>query len=130
METERVRRARGGGGDGEIEKQRARRERVVKSYTNREGRRWRETNDCEKKKRVSLRKQTLKQRCMTCTFSPLDNPEVVVGEGWGGGQTDRQTVRESLRKERTNGKRGMREMKRSREGKHSKTTAEWEKQAT
>lgn len=37
------------GGDREIEKQRAKRERVVKSYTNKERRRWRETNDCEKK---------------------------------------------------------------------------------
>ncbi len=51
------------------------------------------------RERVSLRKQTLRQHCMTCTFSPLDNPEVgcVVTGGGGirgrGRQTDRQTVR-------------------------------------
>lgn len=37
-----------------------------------------------KKERVSFRKQTLKQRCMTCTFSPLDNPEVGAGGGGRG----------------------------------------------
>lgn len=60
---------RRGRGDGEKEKQGG---GLVANYTKRDG----ERNKCDcEKKRVSFRKQTLRQPCMTCTFSPLSNPD-------------------------------------------------------
>ncbi len=55
-----------------------------------------------RKKRESFRKQTLRQRCMTCTFSPLDNPEVGCVVTGGAMEEDRQTVsQEEPEKERS-----------------------------
>lgn len=72
-------------GDGELEKQGKRRGRegewlrVTQTKRDRDG-------EKQITVRVSFRKQTLRQRCVTCTFSPLNNPEGV----WRGGKTDRQ----------------------------------------
>ena len=74
----------GGGGEGGRAKEGKEKQELRVTQTKRDGDGETQTT-VRKKERVSFRKQTLKQRCMTCTFSPLDNPEVGAGGGGRGG---------------------------------------------